>query len=140
MSEMTREEQAKVMAAAIIEAALWVGYFIPGEGEEPIPLYEEYLEDDLAPRTVEEITERAANFIETYSESVNKCVKFWVGLGHSESYSWRLVGHDYLLTCKGSGAGFWDRGMGDLGEELTKAAHAEGSLDLYPGDDGLLYI
>ena len=140
MSEMTREEQVKVVAAAIIEAALWAGHFIPGDGEEPIPLYEEYLEDDLAPRTVEEITERAANFIETYSESVNKCVKFWVGLGHSESYGWGLVGHDYLLTCEGHGAGFWDRGMGDLGEELTKAAHAEGSLDLYPGDDGLLYI
>ena len=51
MSEMTREEQAKVMAAAIIEAALWAGHFIPGEGEEPIPLDEEYSEDDLAPRT-----------------------------------------------------------------------------------------
>ena len=53
MSEMTREEQVKVVAAAIIEAALWAGHFIPGDGEEPIPLYEEYLEDDLAPRTVE---------------------------------------------------------------------------------------
>jgi hypothetical protein len=48
-------------------------------------------------------------------------------------------GHDFWLTRNRHGAGFWDRGLGELGQELTKAAHAYGSCDLYVGDDGLIY-
>lgn len=50
---------------------------------------------------------------------------------------WDYFGHDYLLTRDGHGAGFWDRGLGELGDYLTKIAesnggseHADGSLQL----------
>lgn len=36
------------------------------------------------------------------------------------------VGHDFWLTRNHHGAGFWDRGLGELGDRLTKAAHAYG--------------
>jgi hypothetical protein len=36
------------------------------------------------------------------------------------------AGHDFALTRNRHGAGFWDRGLGDLGDRLTKAAHAYG--------------
>lgn len=36
------------------------------------------------------------------------------------------VGHDLWLTRLGHGAGFWDRGAGDLGARLTEAAEALG--------------
>lgn len=48
--------------------------------------------------------------------------------------------HDFLLTRNGHGAGFWDRGLGELGERLSEAAKAWGSADAYEGDDGLVYI
>lgn len=60
---------------------------------------------------------------------------------------WRLLrgldagqcGHDFWLTRNGHGAGFWDRGYGDLGDELTSACDPYGSCDLYVGDDGKVY-
>lgn len=47
---------------------------------------------------------------------------------------------DFLLTRNRHGAGFWDRGLGELGERLSEAAKAWGSVDAYEGDDGLVYI
>lgn len=49
-------------------------------------------------------------------------------------------GHDLWLTRNRHGAGFWDRGYGDAGERLTKAAHAMGERNAYAGDDGFLYF
>ncbi|UTN91454.1 hypothetical protein SEA_OUTIS_91 [Gordonia phage Outis] len=39
---------------------------------------------------------------------------------------WEHFGHDYLLTRDGHGAGFWDRGLGELGDYLTSIADAAG--------------
>ena len=49
------------------------------------------------------------------------------------------MGHDFWLTRNGHGAGFWDRGLGTLGDRLTKWAEVPGSCDLYLGGDGLIY-
>ena len=49
------------------------------------------------------------------------------------------AGHDFWLTRCGHGAGFWDRGMGELGDKLSNAAEAFGNVDLYVGDDGKVY-
>lgn len=49
------------------------------------------------------------------------------------------VGHDLWLTRNGHGAGFWDRGLGEIGERLSKAANAYGEVSLVTGDDGLIY-
>ena len=49
------------------------------------------------------------------------------------------IGHDFWLTRNGHGAGFWDRGLGKLGDKLTEAAKTYGSCDLYLGDNGELY-
>ena len=50
------------------------------------------------------------------------------------------AGHDFWLTRNHHGAGFWDRGLGDVGDRLTKAAHVYGEVNLYRGDDGKLYV
>jgi len=55
-------------------------------------------------------------------------------------YSWASVGHDFWLTRNHHGAGFWDRGLGEIGDALTDAAYAYGERDLYVGDDGKLYV
>ena len=48
-------------------------------------------------------------------------------------------GVDLWLTRNQHGAGFWDRGLGDLGKRLTVAARL-GVQDAYVGDDDLLYL
>lgn len=35
------------------------------------------------------------------------------------------IGHDYVLTTGGHGAGFWDRGHGEAGERLSEVCRAE---------------
>jgi hypothetical protein len=50
------------------------------------------------------------------------------------------IGHDIILTTNRHGAGFWDRGLGELGEKLTEIAHNLGGYELYVGDDGTLHI
>ena len=37
-----------------------------------------------------------------------------------------LAGHDFALTRNGSGAGFWDRGLGEMGDMLTKECEPYG--------------
>jgi|SRR5579859_489359 len=48
-------------------------------------------------------------------------------------------GVDLWLTRNGHGAGFWDRGLGDLGKRLTIAARL-GECYACVGDDGLIYL
>ena len=46
---------------------------------------------------------------------------------------WDYFGHDYLLTRDGHGAGFWDRGLGELGDYLTKIAENNGGSEYANG-------
>lgn len=49
------------------------------------------------------------------------------------------AGHDFCLTRNGHGAGFWDRGLGPVGDALTDACRPYGTQGLYLGDDGRIY-
>ena len=44
------------------------------------------------------------------------------------------LGHDIALTRNGHGSGFWDQGYGEVGDILTEAAEALGSVDPYVYD------
>lgn len=53
----------------------------------------------------------------------------WTGTddrGHGTDSVMARAGHDYWLTRHGHGTGYWDRGLGELGERLTDAAKALG--------------
>lgn len=54
-------------------------------------------------------------------------------------YDETRAGHDFWLTRCGHGTGFWDRGLGDIGDKLSEAAAAFENVDIYLGDDGLIY-
>lgn len=77
---------------------------------------------------------------ETRKQMQDDCEDFiannWPDL---ESMDPAQAGHDFWLTRNHHGAGFWDRGLGELGNRLTAAAHAAGDADLYVGDDGKVY-
>jgi hypothetical protein len=48
-------------------------------------------------------------------------------------------GHDLWLTANHHGAGFWDRGLGDVGKRLTDASR-HFNADLEVGDDNFLHL
>ena len=39
------------------------------------------------------------------------------------------IGHDFWLTRNGHGTGFWDRGLGDVGDRLSEIARRFGECD-----------
>lgn len=104
--------------------------------------------DDLAAFSGEEMQPgdyEAADFgIGTREKMEEDCRKFFEDNYDilKSLYGTRLSSHgyDFWLTRNGHGAGFWDRGYGEAGDKLSKAADAFGVCDLYVGDDGLLYI
>jgi hypothetical protein len=59
---------------------------------------------------------------------------------YREQRSLRNAGHDFWLTRNGHGAGFWDRGLGALGERLTEMAKPYGDQTLYVSDDERIHI
>lgn len=50
------------------------------------------------------------------------------------------AGRDFWYSRNGHGVGFWDRGLGEIGDKLHKAAQAFRQVDSYVGDDGLVYL
>lgn len=50
------------------------------------------------------------------------------------------AGIDFWLTRNYDGVGFWSRGLGDIGDRLTKFAHIFPPQSLYVGDDGKVYL
>lgn len=88
---------------------------------------------DVDPKALEEIISDCADFQSANAEQLDKYEDI---SGHDLSYA----GHDFFLTRNGHGTGFWNRGIGEIGEALTKAAEVYGTQGLYLGDDGKLYI
>lgn len=109
---------------AYITCALWSSTDEDGESLDGL-----YTVDDISPETLAQIQEDCAAFQADHADDIGD----------------ELVqaGHDFWLTRNRHGAGFWDRGEGyyptGAGSRLTDAAHVYGSVDLYVGDDGLIY-
>jgi len=103
--------------------------------EDGEPLDSLYSIDDLSSECVQSATNDCTDFLTgTMSADLRE---FLDNLTNEET---QRAGHDFLLTRNGHGAGFWD---GDWPEPqatmLTERAHAYGSVEMYVGDDGLIY-
>jgi hypothetical protein len=48
-----------------------------------------------------------------------------------------MAGHDYWLTRNGHGTGFWDRGLGEVGDKLTAICKYQ-ERHLFVNDSGKL--
>ena len=56
-------------------------------------------------------------------------------------YGWNFAGHDFALTRNGHGVGFWDRGLGAVGDALADVAKLHGEQYLLQDtDDGTFYV
>jgi hypothetical protein len=50
------------------------------------------------------------------------------------------MAHDWILTRNRCGSGFWDGDWDkEFGQKLTELCHKQGEIELYLGDDQLLY-
>lgn len=111
-----------------IECALWStgGEF---EGE-----YIENFDDfDLNPNARPILEKHCRDFV---SDNVIDLLEYAKRYEHLSARPWECAGHDFWLTRHRHGAGFWDRGLGALGERLTEVAHACGEVHLFIDDSG----
>lgn len=91
-----------------------------------------------ATHDVSEISEACRNTAEGDCESFLKTAAADLAL-LPESYGGaEQVGHDFLLTRNGHGAGFWDRNLGELGERLTAHAGSYGVIHAFVDDNGTI--
>ena len=51
-----------------------------------------------------------------------------------------IAGHDFLLTRNGHGVGFWDRGLGAIGDNLSAIAESFGSVYIFSNGTNTFYI
>ena len=132
-------QQVKIddFTRAYMEAALALSYYIPNENQGQV--MEESLDcnysiEDIAPETLGKMIADCQRFQLEYSAALKTA--------YNESYGYYTAsqaGHDFWLTRNGHGAGFWDRGLGKPGDDLTEAAHTFSEVSLVLGDDGKIY-
>lgn len=48
------------------------------------------------------------------------------------------IGHDFWLTRNGHGAGFWDRGLGEIGDELTKISKTFKEINVFDDENVII--
>lgn len=81
-----------------------------------------------------------ADCIKFVNDNAEKLIEYSENVTHSEEYdAFELAGHDFWLTRSGHGAGFWDRGLGQLGQDLTNLTKTYSELYLYLGEDECVY-
>jgi hypothetical protein len=119
MVDLQTKIDIEAVLAAYLECALWSSC---GEGGEPLEA--EFGVTDFS------IAARAAARDDCL-DFIGLCAREGIDLSKLPA---NQVGFDFWLTRNHHGAGFWDRGLGRMGEDLTKWAHAAGSCDVYVSD------
>jgi len=92
---------------------------------------------DLAPDALAKIIADCAAFQTANSAMLERAY----ALGEAQMiYDEERAGRDFWYSRNGHGVGFWDRGLGEVGDMLHKAAQSFRQVDSYVGDDGLVYL
>ena len=120
-------DEVESLTAADIEA-VWGGYVECALWADA-PRDEDGFDADFTEADIDSLRPAVVAFVEANADDFDLYMTY-----HPAVH----FGHDLWLTQNHHGAGFWDRGLGELGKRLTTAAHAEGSVDLYLSDDGIV--
>lgn len=120
-----------------ITAALWAetDESDPETGGDPFD--QNYSHADIATETLVQMVADCAKFQADNRADLEAAYPLIVTRGGTpEEYA----GHDFWLTRRGHGSGFWDGDWpGEIGGRLTKASKAFRDCYLYVGDDGKIY-
>lgn len=119
-----------------LECLLWADTF--GEDPDEHAAGDDLDYDDLPSDIVAAITAECNDFIDG---SIEDLIEYSEVRDYdpSEGSVWDYAGHDFHLTRCGHGAGFWDRGLGALGDRLSDASRPYGSDSLEVARDGSIY-
>jgi hypothetical protein len=132
--EYTDDELAD-MVRGYLECALWstTDNSDPDTGGDPMD--EHYDTDDIDAATVRQAEEDCAAML-----SLPEAGEYLARINtRGQADPAEAYGHDFWLTRNGHGTGYWDRGLGVLGDRIAAMARPYGSVDLYVGDDGRIY-
>jgi hypothetical protein len=130
------------MARGYLECQLWAQRDYDRDDDGDTMLNENYSTDDIDPDYVESVRDELADLVVAHPLAVRMFIRATAG---SDTHTTRRYdangsfGHDFYLTREHHGAGFWDRGLGELGRYLTDIAHyADSADDLYDNGNGEL--
>jgi hypothetical protein len=93
--------------------------------------------DDLAPETLDLIIRDCKCFQELHGAALSEAYN------HESGYDDSQAGRDLWFTRCGHGVGFWDRGLGAIGDKLAKLCGYGtefSNLDVCFGDDDKVYV
>lgn len=122
-SVMLTGERFDNCLSAYLDAVLWQGLIYTEEYGEPVSADSLGLDFD-------------ANAIDASRDELRSFLALvWDAGLNFGGLTDEQIGHDFCLTRNQHGAGFWDRGLGRLGDELSHAARSFGTVDLYRTDD-----
>ena len=127
--EAATRQTIRDAVAGFIATALWAGVEYDEEGNSGASLEATYSQCDIDDEVIQQIEEEVYDFL----------ILCWEEDKDLSGIEPGQFGHDFYLTRNRHGAGFWDRGLGELGDWLTEMSHPYGEFDLYVGDDGKLY-
>ena len=121
-----------------IECMLWAGLdWDDTEDSDPQPLYENYSADDITDEARATIRNECQDFYIGELADLAEAAAVLANRGHGNP--WGALGHDFYLTRNGHGAGYWDRGLGAVGDRLTRACKPWGESGEYTADGQVHY-
>lgn len=119
---------------AYFEVALW-----SSADDNADPLDDNYDTGDVAESAKQKQVSELKDWL-SYCDELGLIEQFTQQHDSNRYSAEAMLGHDFWLTRNGHGAGFWDRGLGELGKQLSDACKTFGSCDPYVGDDDLIYF
>ena len=130
-AEQRMEAEFQATLTGAVEACLWSTQPTPAyEGQEVLEYADEYV---VTRGQMHKLRGTLAYymrgwFVENYSTLCRAT---------GDNYTFEHIGHDFWLTSQGHGAGFWDRGLGEVGDILTDSADGYGDIvGLYLDEEG----
>lgn len=93
-----------------------------------------YLPHDFDPGAVQKIKDDCAAF-QTRNAALLVDAYYL-----KDGYDLAAAGRDFWYTRNGHGVGYWDRGLGEVGQKLTEACKKFSEQDVYLGSDGRLHV
>lgn len=131
--EQQRAENRQAFIEGYIDACLWANLYQDEDDDGstspdlPVELSRPLLTFD----SVKDLVRDAVSFFTQEFTALSEA---------AENRAWDLLGHDFALTRNGHGTGFWDRGLGDLGDHLTDSAKVYGTVDLWLLNDNTIEV
>lgn len=135
----------EALYSGYVHAALWSTVDDTHPDHDPVTgcgpaLSERFSAADLDPQTNARLREQVLTWADEHAADLDAYVAQVGGDCGGLSAS-ECAGHDLWLTSNGHGTGFWDRGLGAVGDQLADAARAFGERHFYADDgDGRLRV